>query len=383
MRLIRVLRFLLVGLSFAAFACAATAVPTSDRSRLIVLADMGNEPDEEQQMIHLLMCHNEFDLEGLIAVTGIHLQPANRDPYRRVVHPELFHRLIDGYDRIYPNLHRHARGWLSPFNLRVKVVSGQPDYGMDGVGPGKTTTGSELIIRQVTADDPRPVHLVANAGSNTLAQALVDYRATHTPAEVDAFVAKLRVFENGAQDDAGAWITHTFPNIHWIRGKSQSKCYGGPVKKATGPHTWKPYPYSSKGQDDWAQEHIRTGHGALGELYPMRLFSTTPSTTRSSSRAVAPFPGWRSSRAASPIPPNKLGAAGVGATPPNASPTSPPMPRASANQKSATNPGPPTPMPLTAGSTPSPVRRTTTPTPPSGHGVRPCGTIFRRAWTGA
>ena len=28
---------------------------TTDRPRLVVMADMGNEPDEEQQMAHLLM----------------------------------------------------------------------------------------------------------------------------------------------------------------------------------------------------------------------------------------------------------------------------------------------------------------------------------------
>ena len=38
------------------------------KHRLIILADMGNEPDEEQQMAHMLMGSNEFDLEGLMAV---------------------------------------------------------------------------------------------------------------------------------------------------------------------------------------------------------------------------------------------------------------------------------------------------------------------------
>ena len=54
-------------------------------SRLIILADMGNEPDEEQQMAHMIMCSNEFELEGLIAVSGIYLRPEPRDPYRRVL----------------------------------------------------------------------------------------------------------------------------------------------------------------------------------------------------------------------------------------------------------------------------------------------------------
>ena len=42
-----------------------------------MLADMGNEPDEEQQNIHLLVCSNEIDIEGLIAVTGKYLR---KDP---------------------------------------------------------------------------------------------------------------------------------------------------------------------------------------------------------------------------------------------------------------------------------------------------------------
>lgn len=244
------------------------------KARLIVLADMGNEPDEEQQMMHMLMCHNAFDLEGLIAVSGIHIHPEKRNAYRRVVHPERFLHLIDAYEQAYHNLHVHADGWLSPFNLRMLVVKGQPEYGVAGTGPGKSSEGSELIIRQVSNDDPRPVFIVVNAGSNTLAQALIDYRETHTPEELAAFVAKIRVFENGAQDDAGAWIAHHFPDIHWIRGMAQSKSYGGPKHDQIGPHVWKPYPYSTKGQDEWAHEHVRTGHGDFGKVYPMRLYFT-------------------------------------------------------------------------------------------------------------
>jgi hypothetical protein len=233
---------------------------------------MGNEPDEMQQMMQLLMYANEIDIEGLISVTGIHLHPDKPRPYRSVTHPELFYKLIDGYEKVYANLHRHADGWISPFNLRIGVCTGQSDYGIAGVGEGKSSVGSDWIIHLVTNDDPRPIHIVINAGSNTLAQALFDYRKDHTKDEVDAFVAKLRVFENGAQGDAGAWINHEFPNIHWVRSIHQTKNFGGPTHDATGPHTWKPYAYSTKGQDNWALKHIRTNHGALGELYPMRVF---------------------------------------------------------------------------------------------------------------
>lgn len=251
-------------------AAICPAAPEPERARLIVLADMGNEPDEEQQMMHMLMCANEFEIEGLLAVTGIYLRPEDKNPYRQKLHPELFTKLIDGYAKVYPNLKLHASGWPTPEHLHGVVANGQTGYGIADTGEGKESAGSKLIIAAVTKPDPRPVHIVVNAGSNTLAQALKDYRATHSAEELKAFVAKLRVFENGAQDNSGAWICHEFPDILWVRSNFQTYCYGGPSGKALGPHTWKPFPYSPEGQDEWAAENVRTNHGAFGELYPIR-----------------------------------------------------------------------------------------------------------------
>jgi hypothetical protein len=241
------------------------------RARLIVLADMGNEPDEEQQMLHLLMCSDAIEIEGLLAVTGFHLRPEDRRPYRRRLHPELLHRLVDNYEEVYPNLRLHAEGWSDPSRLRGVVASGQNGFGMASVGEGMSSEGSRLIIQSVTRVDPRPVHVVVNAGSNTLAQALYDYRNESTSEELAAFVAKLRVYENAAQDDAGAWICHHFPSIHWIRSLHQTKAWGGPSNDNLGPVVWQPYDDTPEGQDRWANEHIRMGHGPLGELYPTRL----------------------------------------------------------------------------------------------------------------
>ena len=246
------------------------AAPPPGRARLIVLADMGNEPDEEQQMLHMLMCSNEFEVQGLIAVTGKYLRPEHEVPYRQKLHPELFTHLIDGYAKVYPNLKLHAAGWPAPEYLHGIVVSGQTGYGISATGEGKASAGSKLIIDTVTKADARPIHIVVNAGANTLAQALRDYRATHSAAELKAFVAKLRVFENGAQDNSGAWICYQFPDIFWVRSNFQTYCFGGPSNTDLGPHKWKPHAYSPDGQDEWAKENVRTNHGALGELYPVR-----------------------------------------------------------------------------------------------------------------
>lgn len=231
---------------------------------------MGHDPDEEQQMTHLLMCSNEFDLEGLIAVTGRYFRENPRDSVKWLM-PELFDHLIDGYEMVYPNLIKHDKEYPQAKYLRSIVASGQAGNGIGDVGSGRTSEGARLITKAVLKDDTRPIYIVANSGSNTLAQALYDYRAAHTPEQVDDFVAKLRVYDNGGQDESGAWICREFPNIHWIRSNNQTRAYGGPTNKELGPHCWKPYPYTAEGQHQWAKEHIQTQHGALGERYPNRM----------------------------------------------------------------------------------------------------------------
>lgn len=268
-------------LALCVFGCVNTPKQKNDpfdaKQRLVVLADMGNEPDEMQQMIHMITCSNEFDIEGLIAVTGKYLRPGTHlGEYNWVTHPELYLEIIEAYEKVYENLKLHDPNYPEPQGLRNKVASGQSDYGIADVGEGKSSEGSKLITSIVEKDDERPVWIVINAGSNTLAQALFDYRQSHSVEELDAFIKKLRVFENGSQDNAGSWICKEFPNIHWIRSNFQTYAYGGPGwadrKAGLGPHYWKPYPYSTEGQLQWQKENIMQDHGPLGELYPERKF---------------------------------------------------------------------------------------------------------------
>ncbi len=239
------------------------------KGRLIVMADMGHDPDEEQQMTHLLMCANEMDIEGLIAVTGRYFRDNPRDSVKWLM-PELFHHLIDGYEMVYPNLIKHDSEYPKPNYLRSIVASGQTGNGIGDVGPDRTSEGARLITKAVLKEDPRPVYIVANSGSNTLAQALFDYRESHSEEEMDEFISKIRVYDNSGQDESGAWICHEFPGIHWVRSNNQNRAYGGPTNDYLGPHCWKPYPYSPEGQHQWAKENIQTNHGALGERYPNR-----------------------------------------------------------------------------------------------------------------
>lgn len=228
------------------------------KHRLVILTDMENEPDDSQTMVKLLIYSNEIDIEGLIAVSSTWL--------RDVVFPESIEDRVHAYGTVRDNLCKHAAGWPSVEYLLSKTAGGQRGYGMEAVGDGKDSKGSELIVTAVDKDDPRPVWVAINAGSNTLAQALWYVKQTRSKDEVDRFVSKIRVYDDSGQDDAGAWMCHTFPNLFYIRSRAQVFGLFGP-KLNTGPQPWKPLD-----QWDWAEMNIRTRHGALGALYPQRIF---------------------------------------------------------------------------------------------------------------
>jgi hypothetical protein len=226
--------------------------------RLIILTDMENEPDDSQTMVKLLMYSNEIDIEGLIAVTSTWLKD--------VVFPESIEDRIHAYGTVMDNLRKHAAGWPTVEYLLSRTAGGQVGCGMEAVGDGKESKGSEIIIQAVDKDDPRPVWVAINAGSNTLAQALWTVRQKRSEEELKRFISKIRVYDDSGQDDAGAWMCHTFPDLFYIRSRAQVFGLFGPTLDS-GPKPWLPLD-----QWDWAEMHIRTRHGALGALYPQRIF---------------------------------------------------------------------------------------------------------------
>ena len=232
---------------------------SSDRNkRLVILTDMENEPDDSQTMVKLLMYSNEIDIEGLIAVSSVCLSGD--------VFPESIRDRVIADGCVRDNLLKHADGWPETDSLLAKVAGGQKELGMAGVGDGRETDGSNLIIHVLEKDDDRPVYFAINAGANTLAQALWTLRRTRSAADLAALISKVRVYDDMGQDDGGSWIAHNFPQIPYVRSRRQVTALFGP--DGEGPQPW--YPLN---QYTWAEKHIRTRHGILGALYPQRVFS--------------------------------------------------------------------------------------------------------------
>ena len=223
--------------------------------RLIVLTDIENEPDDAESLVRLLLYSNQLDLRGLIATTSTHM--------RHRTAPESILRIIDAYATVWQNLSRHEEGYPSPDSLRQLVKQSLPRYGMNGVGNGMDSEGSEWIIRELRRDDTRPLWITAWGGVNTLAQALFKMRSTMSADSLAYYISKLRVYAISDQDNAGAWLRREFPSLFYIVSL-------GSYSRATwtGISSFDSLSDNQSVSAEWLATHIQQGHGALGACYP-------------------------------------------------------------------------------------------------------------------
>jgi hypothetical protein len=162
-------------------ACAAPglyAMPADEKPRVVVLTDIENEPDDAQSLVRFLLYSNHFDVEALIATTSTHLR--NRTAEQRI------RQIVEAYGKVHSNLLTHEPGFPTAEYLHSVTKAGIPKYGMEGVGPGNDSEGSEWLIAVVDRDDPRPVWVTVWGGPNVLAQALWKVRQTRGPAAAGA-----------------------------------------------------------------------------------------------------------------------------------------------------------------------------------------------------
>ena len=218
----------------------------SYKPRVINTTDLGADPDDKQSMVRQLVSSNEFDIEGLIVATGCWRKTQSNT--------KMLDTLVEAYAAAYPNLNVHADGYPTPKYLKSISVMGQTGYGMDDVGTGKDSSGSELIIASADRDDPRPLWIMGWGGMNTIAQAIWKVRETRSEEGLKKFLSKLRLFDILGQDDSGAWIAKNFPDVFYIR--------------ATGVYGWQP-----PKNGDYQRNDIQS-HGPLGAVSPDTQWAT-------------------------------------------------------------------------------------------------------------
>ena len=97
--------------------------------RVVVISDIGNEPDDQMSFVRLHLYSNELDLEAMIASTSTW--------QKAPAHPETMHALINAYGEVRGNLLKHTAGWPESAQLDARVFAGQTGYGMAATGTGK------------------------------------------------------------------------------------------------------------------------------------------------------------------------------------------------------------------------------------------------------
>lgn len=244
----------------AAFASQCKRTPTP-KPRLFLLSDIANEPDDAQSLVRLMTYANEFRIEGLIATTSIWLNDTTR--------PDQMHDIVDAYGESLQNLKAHAEGWPEAKELKALIASGLPVYGMDGVGEGKDSDGSRMLVEAVDKSE-EPLWVLVWGGASVLAQALWHVDATRSPAEVEHFVSKIRAYAISDQDNTGTWIRRNFPQLFYIASIHHFNRY---AVAAWGGITGDEYYHfpSAANKDvispEWINANIQNS-GPLGSKYP-------------------------------------------------------------------------------------------------------------------
>ncbi len=238
---------------------------SAQKTRLIVLTDIGQDPDDEQSMVRLLHYSSEFQIEGLIA-TGDN----NASYESAVIRDDIIHKMIDDYAKIEHNLKVHA-DFPDAKMLRSIVKKGSYKGGVDVpldkfIGKGFDTEGSDWIISVVDKEDVSPVHIAVWGGSCDLAQALWKVKNSRSSEELAKFVSHMRVFFVGLQDRSNQWIIDEFPDLWLIlaldpNDKWQSSYrgmfWGGNMSFTT---------------REWIDENIHN-HTVLADNYPDKAFT--------------------------------------------------------------------------------------------------------------
>lgn len=258
--------------------CMCAAILCTNRSpaaeplkpRMVVLTDVSTwETDDSESLVRLFVHADLLEIEGLIYTTGWSLDKIREDFL------SLIHSPIDAYEKDLPNLLKrsHQTGhaldnqpepigyWPSAGALRERTVIGSRQRGIEHLGEGNDSDGSNLIIKLADEPDERPLWVTVWGGGNTLAQAIWRVQHDRSPAEFTAFLKKLRVYTITDQDREQR--TPFSDSSHpWIR----RQC-GRDLIFLWDECAWKYQ--NGNGKRNWEQyaQHIQN-HGHLGSVYP-------------------------------------------------------------------------------------------------------------------
>ncbi len=231
-----------------AMLCTCTFAAPPEKHRIVVMTDIGGDPDDIQSMVRFMLYTCDFDVEGFCTGFG--------HGHYKNTRPELIRNCIDAYAKVLPNLRKHRGDYPSAKELAALVKDGH-NGDPHKVGPGMDSEASEWIIKVLDRDDARPVWFSIWGGPRELAQAIWKVSQTRSANELAAFKKKIRVHSIADQDRTAEWVKKNHPDVFWI---FSNRLFRG---------IW------NEGDQEivsaaWLEKNVRTGHGPLGPEYPAK-----------------------------------------------------------------------------------------------------------------
>ena len=282
-------------------ACGSVA-QKQERPRLLILTDIGGDPDDIQSLRRLLVYANEFRIEGLIASATLNkrLRTNTFDGY--FVNDSIIHMALDDYEKVHKQLAKHAEGYPDVTVLREGTKAGQVKR---VAAPGMSTPGSEHIIRVVDGSE-ETLNIAVWGGAHDLGQALLDVRARRNEDQVKVFVSKLAVFAIGDQHirqsgepGSGKWIVSNFPDIRYIQSGSEavmSASFRGMYQNDAAGVDHPTVPLVRPGMEElnntaWLLENV-TRWGPLGARYPSEVVQNLRTVRNTTGVKEGDTPSW-------------------------------------------------------------------------------------------
>lgn len=216
------------------------------KPRIVVMTDIGGDPDDQQSFVRFLLYTCDFDVEGICTGFG--------HGHYQNTRPDLLHRGVDAYAKAFENLRRHRPGFPTPELLRSLIKdghNGDPHL----VGPGMDSEASNWIIHVLEEDDPRPVWFSIWGGPRELAQAIWRMDQSKSKEELARIKQKIHVHSIADQDRTAGWVKQHHPDVFWIYSQDVFRgIYAGGDPSLVSP--------------EWLRQIILGGHGPLGDVYP-------------------------------------------------------------------------------------------------------------------
>jgi len=219
---------------------------------VIVLTDIGQDPDDTQSLIRMLLYSNELSIKGILP-TYIPKGP---------VRPDLVNAVLDAYGKDLGRLRQHDPNFPTAALLKNRV---KPGLNLNNkVGKGYDSAAAQHIVYMVDQSQG-PIWVLVWGGIRELAQAIYNVKSTRSEAAFIAFQRKLRVYSISLSQyspEPGQYLMDNAKEMFWIASIEHD---GSKTATFRGMYLLGD---QSMQNETWLKANI-LNRGNLGRMYPL------------------------------------------------------------------------------------------------------------------